>query len=242
MRSFFYFIKEALSNTRKNFGTTFGAVITIFLSLLVIGVFMVTSVIIDRIVQSIEEQVSISIFIHDDAPQEAIDAFMGFAQNLPDVKEVIFVTKEESLERFKEWSGSQGSQITDELDGNPLPAVIEINLSDPEQIEAVVTELTAQDVYNSIILEPDNPSKSIRYGEDIVNRLFQVADIIRIVCAALVILLIFVALIFINNTIRLAILARRKEIAIMRLVGASNAFIRGPFLMEGSLQAVVGAG
>ena len=79
------------------------------------------------------------------------------------------------------------------------------------------------------------------YGQQTVDRLFALTSSVRYIGVALVALLVFVAMVFINNTIRLAILARRKEIAIMRLVGASNGFIRGPFLMEGALHAIIGS-
>ncbi|MDR1013871.1 MAG: permease-like cell division protein FtsX [Coriobacteriales bacterium] len=240
MRSLAYFIREALRNSRKNFSTTLGAVITIFLSLLVIGVFMVASLIVDQLVKSLESQISITIFINDNVLESDLATFEGYVRGMPEVKEVVYVSKEESLERFKELSTSAG--IADALDGNPLPALFEISLNDPEQVEQVVGQIKASDLFVAVIDRPDNPSSSINYGEDFIDRLFSVSNIIRVVCLALVLLLIFVALIFINNTIRLAILARRKEIAIMRLVGASNAFIRGPFLMEGALQALVGAG
>ncbi|MDR3052521.1 MAG: permease-like cell division protein FtsX [Coriobacteriales bacterium] len=239
MRSFFYFIKEALRNTKKNFSTTVGAVITIFLSLLVIGVFILVSLVIDRVVQSVEDQVSITVFVADGAEQGNIDLLISYTQSLPDVSEVTFTTKEQAIEKFKETSDAG---IVEQLDGNPLPASIEVQLADPEQVENVVAAITSHEVYLQVIHQPDNPATSIRYGKEIINQLFSVADTIRYVCMVLVVLLIFVALIFINNTIRLAILARRKEIAIMRLVGASNGFIRGPFLMEGALQSLVGAG
>ena len=87
----------------------------------------------------------------------------------------------------------------------------------------------------------DSPSESLKYGQKSVAQLFQLTSYVRYIGIALIVLLIFIALVFINNTIRLAILARRKEIAIMRLVGASNGFIRGPFLMEGSLHAIIGS-
>jgi cell division transport system permease protein len=240
MRSLAYFVREALRNSRKNFSTTLGAIVTIFLSLLVIGVFMIASLIINQLVESVESQVSVTIYLHDDALESDIAAFEDFARALPEVKEVAYISKEESLERFKELSST--TDITDELDGNPLPALLEISLNDPEQVEQVVGQLQATDLFPKIIDLPENPTNSIKYGKEVIDRLFGAANGIRIVCLALVLLLIFVALIFINNTIRLAILARRKEIAIMRLVGASNAFIRGPFLMEGALQALIGAG
>ncbi len=239
MRSFFYFIKEALSNSKKNFGTTFGAIVTIFLSLLVIGVFMVTSLVIEKVVQSIESQVSITIFLGDEASENDVNALISSIESLPEVAAVTYINKDQALEKFKEMSSSG---IADQLDGNPLPASLEIELSDPEQVQAVVDAIMAEPVYSKVIDNPEDPSDSIRYGQQIVKQLFAVTDIIRIVCIVLVVMLIFVALVFINNTIRLAILARRKEIAIMRLVGASNGFIRGPFLMEGALQALVGAG
>ncbi|MDR1082975.1 MAG: permease-like cell division protein FtsX [Coriobacteriales bacterium] len=239
MRSFAYFIREALSNSKKNFSTTLGAVVTIFLSLLVIGVFMVASLIIDQMVASIENQVSITVYLSDSALEPDVSELEDFARSLPEVDNVIYISKDEALERFKEQSTTG---IAEQLDGNPLPASFEISLNDPEKVEQVVEQIKGNAVFGKVIDQPNEPDESIKYGKEIIEQLFSLANIIRIVCLALVLLLIFVALIFINNTIRLAILARRKEIAIMRLVGASNGFIRGPFLMEGALQALIGAG
>ena len=91
------------------------------------------------------------------------------------------------------------------------------------------------------ICDEENPADSLKYGQKTVDRLFKLINYVRYIGLALIILLIVVSFIFINNTIRLAILARRREISIMRLVGASNGFIRGPFLMEGALHAIIGA-
>jgi len=239
MHSLAYFLKEAFHNSKKNFSTTFGGIITIFLSLLVIGVFMVTSLIINQIITSVEEQVTISIFLNDNAADENVTAFENVIIAIPEVKNVTYVSKEESYKRFSE---EIASDIASQLDGNPLPAVLEVELNDTQKVQDVVDIIMADDLFLLVIDKPDAPSTSIKYGKDIIDRLFSIANTIRIVCIALVLLLVLVALIFINNTIRLAILARRKEIAIMKLVGASNGFIRGPFLMEGSLQAIIGAG
>ncbi|MDR3036920.1 MAG: permease-like cell division protein FtsX [Coriobacteriales bacterium] len=240
MHSFAYFLREALTNSRKNFSTTLGAMVTIFLSLLVIGVFMVASLVIDQLVKSVENQVSIQIFIHDRAVESDVQSLEEFILGISEVKDVTYVSKDEALELFKEQSTS--SAIAEQLDGNPLPAKFEVTLNTPEKVEQVVEQIKVNSYFLKIAADPETPTESINYGQEVVDKLFGIADIIRIVCIALVLLLIFVALIFINNTIRLAILARRKEIAIMRLVGASNGFIRGPFLMEGVLQALVGAG
>lgn len=240
MRSFFYFIKEALLNSKKNFGTTFGAIVTIFLSLLVIGVFMVSSLVIERVMRTIESQVSINIFLSDEADQGEVDSLIKFIESLPGVSHVAYIDKDQALENFKEMISNV--EIIEQLDGNPLPASLEIELSDPEQVEAVAKTIMQEPMYGRVIDNPENPSDSIRYGQQVVKQLFAVTDAIRVVSIALVCMLIFVALVFINNTIRLAILARRKEIAIMRLVGASNSFIRGPFVMEGAIQSSLGSG
>ena len=122
-----------------------------------------------------------------------------------------------------------------------MPASIEIELSDPQQVETIASDLAADQDFIAICDNPEDSSDSVKYGEDSVDRLFSLTSYIRYIGVALIALLIFIALVFINNTIRLAILARRKEIAIMRLVGASNGFIRGPFLMEGVVHAVIGS-
>ena len=127
------------------------------------------------------------------------------------------------------------------LDGrNPLPASLVITLTDADLAETVAQRIMADDLFLSVCEDPDMPSASVLYAADTVNRLLDVTNIIRIAAAALVVLLVFVAFVFINNTIRLSIMARQTEISIMRLVGASNSFIRGPFLTEGILQALIG--
>ena len=107
--------------------------------------------------------------------------------------------------------------------------------------DEIAAAIEADETFRSICDEPDNPADSLKYGQKTVDRLFSVTKYVRYLGVALVLLLVFIALVFINKTIRLAIMARRKEIAIMRLVGASNGFIRGPFLMEGALHALIGS-
>ena len=133
-------------------------------------------------------------------------------------------------------------EIIEQLDGtNPLPASIDVSLADPQKVDEIAAAIEADETFRSICDEPDNPADSLKYGQKTVDRLFSVTKYVRYLGVALVLLLVFIALVFINNTIRLAIMARRKEIAIMRLVGASNGFIRGPFLMEGALHALIGS-
>lgn len=124
---------------------------------------------------------------------------------------------------------------------NDMPASLEVELSDPQSVERIAFDIQANTVFQRICDDPTDPESSIRYGQKTVEKLFTVTNYIRYVGIALIILLVIIALVFINNTIRLAIMARQREISIMRLVGASNSFIRGPFLTEAMLHAIIGA-
>ena len=242
MHNIVYFIKEAFINFKRNWSTSLGAIITIFLSLFVIGLFMVATLMVNNILGTYQDQVTISVYIRDDAAQEDIDALTADIEAIDDVKGTTWISKEQALEDFSN-SGSTNPEIIAQLDGaNPLPASIRVELYDTQQVSAVAEQIMANPHFTAICDNPDDPTDSIKYGAQTVERLFTVINSIRYAGIAIVALLIFVTFIFINNTIRLAILARRREIGIMRLVGASNGFIRGPFLMESVLQALIGAG
>ena len=242
MSSIFYFFRESLTGFTRNLSTTLGSIITIFLSLLIIGIFCVGGAVVNNVVSSVENQVSITCYVADEAEQDQIDEVMDYIRNLPDVQNVSFTTKDQALEDFS--STTSNSNIVDQLDGqNPLPASIEVELQDAQQVETIAQEIASYAPFQEICDEDDpaDAANSLEYGQQTVDRLFQLTNAVRIIGIVLVALLIFIAFIFINNTIRLAILARRREIAIMRLVGASNGFIRGPFLAEGALHALIGA-
>ena len=234
-----YFFKESLRGFTRNLSTTLGSIITIFLSLFIIGIFLVGADMVNNVIKSVESEVSITAYVSDDASEADIQSAEDYIKGLNGVSSISFTTKEEALEKFRETSSSD---IIDSLDGmNPLPASIDIELSDPQLVDDVVSQIAASDKFKTVCDEPDDPSASLLYGQGSVERMLQLFNYVRYIGFALIILLIFIAMVFINNTIRLAILARRKEIAIMRLVGASNGFIRGPFLMEGALHAIIGS-
>ena len=200
--NFGYSLREAGSHFFRNLGTSLGAVITIFLSLFIIGLFIMGSALVNSVIGTVEQQVTINAFISDDATDEQIEAFRDKLESWENVSSVDFKTKEDALADYTGNISNNAEATLAALDGeNPLP--------------------------RSFVIE--------------VGRLFQVTTYIRIAAVVLVGLLTFIAFIFINNTIRLSITARRREIGIMRLVGASNSFIRGPFITEGVMQSILGA-
>ncbi|MDO4400236.1 MAG: permease-like cell division protein FtsX [Coriobacteriia bacterium] len=241
MPSIFYFLREALKGFHRHLSTAVGSVITIFLSLLIIGAFAIGGFIVNNIVSSIESEVNITAYVSDDASDDNVKAFQAWVTEIDGVSKVTYTSKEEALEKFRN-SMASSPEIIDQLDGqNPLPASFDIELEDPQQVQDIADQIQANEYFLSVCDNQDDPSDSLKYGQKTVERLFALTNTIRIIGVAVIALLIFIAFIFINNTIRLAILSRRREIAIMRLVGASNNFIRGPFLMEGALHAIIGS-
>lgn len=241
--NFGYSFREAIHHFRRNWSTSFGAVATIFLSLLIIGIFVLGSVMLSGIVGDVESRVTIQAFLSDEADQGAVSALLQRVSGWENVESVTYKNKDEALEDFRStMSHRDAADAVAALDGeNPIPASLVIKLDDPQQVQYVADKLIADAEFRLLCDDPDDVSASVQYGRGTVERLFSVTRYLRIAAVVLVAMLTFVAFVFINNTIRLAIAARRREIAIERLVGASNSFIRGPFVMEGVLEALIGA-
>jgi cell division transport system permease protein len=239
--NFGYFFSESIQNFRRNWVMTLGAVITIYLSLLLVGVFLATGVIINSVVKSVEDKVTIQIFLKDGAATTDVNSLQQGLLSDPAVAGVQYTSKDAALQKFKQ-DMKQSPEIIQQLEGNPLPASLDVTLKDPREVQAMVDKIKVNPLFLKVADRPDNPEESLKYGQQVVKKLFAFTQVVRWIEIAFVIMLGAVSLIFINNTIRLAIYARRKEIGIMRLVGASNWFIRTPFLLEGIFQALIGAG
>ena len=238
-----YSLRECGHHFRRNWTTVLGAVVTIFLSLFIIGLFVIGSVMLNSMIGGVEDQVTIQAFLSDEASQSDVEAYQAEIESWENVESVNYKTKEEALEEFRtSMSNRNAADAVTALDGeNPLPASLVVRVVEAQQVESTAERIMDDPAFAEICDDPDNPAGDVQYGQGTVERLLSVASYIRIAAVALVILLTFVAFVFINNTIRLAITARRREIGIMRLVGASNSFIRGPFIMEGTVEAVIGA-
>ena len=236
-----YSLKEALSHFFRNWTTSLGAVITIFLSLFIIGLFVMGSAMLNSVIGTVEDQVVINAFISDDAQEADVQAFKKELEGWSNVKSVTYKSKDDALKEYTTKMSGNADATMSALDGqNPLPASFAIEMDDPSKVATTAEKLKKNADFKKIVDDGD-VNASVLYGQEEVSRLFQVTNYIRLAAVVLVALLTFIAFIFINNTIRLSITARRREIAIMRLVGASNGFIRGPFITEGVLQAIIGS-
>jgi len=237
-----YFVRESVQNFRRNWVMTLGAVITIYLSLLLVGVFLATGVVVNSVVKSVEDKVTIQVFLKDGASTTDVNSLQKklLADALVADNGVSYTSKSQALAKFKKDMASS-PEIIDQLDGNPLPASLDVTLKDPRTVESMVGNIKSDPLFLKVADRPDSPEDSLKYGQQVVKKLFAFTRVVRVLEIAFVGMLGIVSLIFINNTIRLAIYARRKEIGIMRLVGASNWFIRTPFLLEGVFQSLIGA-
>jgi cell division transport system permease protein len=237
-----YYLKEALVSFKRNWVMSLASITTMFISLLLVGAFVIVGIVVGGMTRQLEQRVEIVIYLKDvipDTPQHKADmdalqkAIMGMAQ----VDTVTYVSKQEALDRMRK-RFAKDDEMLKQLQGNPLPASYEIKLRDARNVEKVVAQIRTLPELPRLV---SNPSTDINYGQQVVRRLFQLTRIGRIVFAVFIVMLGFASLVLISNTIRLAIFSRRKEISIMRLVGASNWFIRWPFLLEGMLQGLIGA-
>ena len=135
MSSFIYFIKEALRGFARNLSTTLGSIITIFLSLFVIGVFLVGAAVIENVVSSVESEVTITAYLSDDVSDSQVSSLTSEIKGIDGVSGVSYVSKDQALENFRAMSSNP--EIVDQLDGaNPLPASLTIELSDPQMVES----------------------------------------------------------------------------------------------------------
>ena len=236
-----YFLGEAVSSFRRNWVMSLVAVTIIYISLLLVGSFYLTGALLNEAATSLEQKVSVSIFLKDGAASADVQTLQSDILKDTRVEGVSYVSKAQALERFKERTKNT-PQLVEQLKDNPLPASLEVRLK-PESVrdvKLVVDGILKLPVLGKVI---SNPTEDVKYGQkNVVDNLFAATGIVRTFVLVFVIMLLIVSLVLIGNTIRLAIYARRREIGIMRLVGASNWFIRTPFLMEGIIQSLIGAG
>jgi len=226
-----FFLKEAFGSLKRNYFMTIAALVTVFLSIVVLGGVLVFVYTTDALLKEVEEKVEITVYLRTDPdPSESeVGAMQTEIMSWPEVKSSIFVSKTDALERLKE-DFKDNPEILEGLTGNPLPASFEIALVDPQTVDAVATRF-----------EGDPIVDEVRYGKEIADKLFTFTSQARNFLLIFIVLLGIVAILLISNTIRLSIFARKREVEIMKLVGATNWFIRWPFLIEGVTVGFIGA-
>lgn len=242
-----YFTKEALASFRRNLVQSVAAITTVALCLMVVGLIVLVLFVGGKLIENIESKVEIEVFLEGPditaassaVTRTELETQLGQTiDSWSEVETAVYVSKEDALIEFQE-TFEDNPDILSQITDNPLPASYRISLSDPRDVDKVARRLRELPNIQGLVGDPE---ANIEYGRETVEKLFALTRWISYAAAAFTALLIFVSLVLITNTIRLAIFARRKEIGIMRLVGASSWFVRWPFLLEGMLEGLIGAG
>lgn len=230
LRSLKYASREAVASFKTNGFMSAASISTVAISLLVLSMFLLLAVNLDHMAGTLENQVEITAYLKGDLDQAGIKALQNKVAALPGVAQAKFVSKDDALKRLRAQFGDKQDLLDAVADMNPLRNSFEIKASSPDQVGPVAAALKALPG----VEEAD-------YKQQVVERLFKFTRALRIFGLALVVVLAVATVFIISNTIRLTVFARRKEIAIMKLVGATDAFIRRPFIIEGMLFGVGGA-
>lgn len=229
LRTSEYFIQETLRSLRRNNWMSFASVGTVAVSLFVLGVFLLLVLNMNRLASSLESQVQISVYLADGLSESARKNIASDIEALRGIEEIRYVPKEEAKERLAKRLGDQKYLLDALGEKNPLPDSFEVVLKSPALVETAAAAITRMDGV-----------EQAKYGQDVIEHLFAITRLIRIFGLALMVLLAGATLFIISNTIRLTVFARRKEVAIMKYVGATDWFIRWPFLLEGMVLGFVG--
>jgi cell division transport system permease protein len=222
-------VREALLAFKRAPVLSALSITTIAFSLFAFGLFGLVALNIRKALSQVEERVEIRAFVIDGTPVEATATALGDIGSFPEVASATFVTPEQALERARRELG----EFSDVFEAGILPASIDVRLKegfrDPTTVKAVAERMKAYDFVDDV-----------RFGEEWVQKLYRIRNISTLVGMALGLAFAAVAVIIIGSTIRMAVLARAREISIMRLVGATDAFVRSPFLIEGALKGLLG--
>lgn len=223
-------VNQGFKNLARNGWMTFASVSAVTITLFILGVFLLLAMNVNHIANIVEDQVEINVFLDLTAEDDEIERVQNELQKIPEVDSIIYVPKEQGLMEFKEGFGEKSDLLDGLEEENPLPDKFIVKTKDPQQTGMVA---------DRIVKLPH--VSEVNYGKDTVDKLFKVTNTIRNFGLIFIVGLAFTAMFLISNTIRLTIVARRNEIEIMKLVGATKWFIRWPFFVEGLLMGVIGA-
>lgn len=225
-----YFWGETFRSLFRNRFMAIASVLTVTLSMFILGVFLSAVLNINHMTSYLENQVEMTVYLKDGLTTDQVMGIGKYLKAQPGMKEIKFTNKDQAMKDFRERMGDQQG-LLDAINGNPLPASYQMSFQTPEQLKTAA-EVVAK--YQGV--------ETVQYGKDIIEQLYKVAQIIRLSGIVLIIFLAGAELFIISNTIRLTVFARRREIQIMKYVGASNGFIRWPFLFEGMVIGFLGSG
>jgi cell division transport system permease protein len=236
-------VRSGVTNFHRNTFVSFASVVMMSVTLLVIGSTIFLNAILSFTIANIQDKVDVNVYFYPQASESQVLEIQQKLEELEQVALVEYISRDQSLEEFQTRHENDylTIQALNELDSNPFGAALNIKAKDSGQYESIVeflegTEFAPSEI-NRTIIEEINYSKN----KEIINSLNNITNTVRQVGGVLTIIFIVLSIVVTFNTIRMAIYSSREEIAVMRLVGAENKYIQGPFMVEGLLSGVVAA-
>jgi cell division transport system permease protein len=218
---------ESFRSLGANLSTTIAATMTVLIGMFLLGLFIALGSWVVSWSDHVKRELLVKVFYVQDANEAQINTVRAQLENDPRVKSVTFVSAAEALQRMEQ----RFPDLVEDLPSNPLPDSHEVVPVRGEDVDAIASSLEPL---------PAGVDK-VKYGKQTADRILRVARVIEIVFLAAVIVLLIASTLLIANTIRLSIFSRRREIEVMKLVGATNWFVRGPFMLEGLICGLVGS-
>ncbi len=229
MARFESLFRETTSGLRRNGLVAFAAISTTFVALLLFGLALLVSRQVSLMIEATTGNVEVAVYLTDPVNPDTVETLTTKLTDLPVVANVEYETKEEACARFKELFANQKA-LVDNVDCDALPASLRVKLDDPENYEQVAAVLDGQPGVNRIVDQ-----------SRFLDRLFAITGVFRVGVLMVSIVMLVSSAVLIANTVRMGLFARRKEIGIMKLVGATNWRIRFPFIIEGLVESLIGA-
>jgi cell division transport system permease protein len=229
-----FFVAEALRSIRANAAVSVAATVTVLIAVFILGAFIPSFLYVQSTVDSQKAKVDIDVFIGDSATVAQVNGLQRQLTVLQDSGQISafrYVSKDDALTELRD--RLKDPSILEELPSNPLPAKFNVKPADPAQAQAIIDQISDSPAIDEEL--------GVSYGKETADKLLSVAKFIQWAGLALISILMVASILLIGNTIRLSIFARRREVEVMKLVGATNWFIRWPFVIEGIICGLVGA-
>ncbi|MHC1721641.1 MAG: permease-like cell division protein FtsX [Aminipila sp.] len=226
-----YTLKQAFIQILRNRTMSFASIFSITAMLLILGLFFVLIVNINMASEAARQEYdTVQVYLLDTTTYEQAENMVSEVKGLRGVSDATYLSKEDALQDWKsDWGES--AYLLDSLSSNPLPNSIMVKVETLETSDAVVEALRAKDGV-----------EDVKYYKETVEKLVKITNAIQIAALIIMVFLVVVSVVVVSNTIKLTVLARAREIRIMKYVGATNWFIRGPFLIEGIVIGMISAG
>lgn len=226
-----YSLIDALKSLKRNTTLSFASIVTVSLTLFMFGIYLLAMLNANEIVKNIESKLEVSVFLKEDASTSDKENIQKTITSIQGVTKIGFVTKDQALEKWKDQLGEGNQDLVQGFDEkNPLPESFTVTVENAEIVNTVVTNTEKLSGIEKVVA-----------NQDLVNRISAVVGGVKWVGFAALIILIPICLLLIGNTIKLAVYSRRREVNIMKFVGATDWFIRWPFIIEGIIIGIVGA-